>query len=87
MQTRAAVAWEAGKPLSIETITIEGPKAGEVLVEVMATGVCHTDAYTLSGLDSEGKFPAILGHEGAGIVESIGEGVTNVKVGDNVVAL
>src|SRR5215218_120800 len=87
MQTRAAVAWEAGKPLSIETITIEGPKAGEVLVEVMATGVCHTDAYTLSGLDSEGKFPAILGHEGAGIVREVGAGVTSVKVGDHVIPL
>ncbi len=65
MKTRAAVAWEAKKPLTIVTIDLEGPKAGEVLVEVMATGICHTDAYTLSGLDSEGKFPAILGHEGA----------------------
>ncbi|KAA2237473.1 S-(hydroxymethyl)glutathione dehydrogenase/class III alcohol dehydrogenase [Salinarimonas soli] len=87
MKTRAAVAWEAGKPLSIETIDIEGPKAGEVLVEVMATGVCHTDAYTLSGLDSEGKFPAILGHEGAGIVREVGAGVTSVKVGDHVIPL
>jgi S-(hydroxymethyl)glutathione dehydrogenase/alcohol dehydrogenase len=87
MMTRAAVAWEAGKPLSIETIDIEGPKAGEVLVEVMATGVCHTDAYTLSGLDSEGKFPAILGHEGAGIVREVGAGVTSVKPGDHVIPL
>src|SRR5215210_2128559 len=87
MQTRAAVAWEAGKPLSIETISIEGPKAGEVLVEVMATGVCHTDAYTLSGLDSEGKFPAILGHEGAGIVREVGPGVTTVMPGDHVIPL
>jgi S-(hydroxymethyl)glutathione dehydrogenase/alcohol dehydrogenase len=87
MRTRAAVAWEAGKPLSIETIDIEGPKAGEVLVEVMATGVCHTDAYTLSGLDSEGKFPAILGHEGAGIVREVGAGVTSVKPGDHVIPL
>jgi len=87
MQTRAAVAWEAGKPLSVETITIEGPRAGEVLVEVMATGVCHTDAYTLSGLDSEGKFPAILGHEGAGIVREVGAGVTTVKPGDHVIPL
>ena len=70
MKSRAAVAWEANKPLTIETIDIEGPKAGEVLVEIMATGVCHTDAYTLSGLDSEGKFPAILGHEGAGLSSS-----------------
>jgi S-(hydroxymethyl)glutathione dehydrogenase/alcohol dehydrogenase len=87
MQTRAAVAWEAAKPLSIETITIEGPKPGEVLVEVMATGICHTDAYTLSGLDSEGKFPAILGHEGAGIVREVGAGVTTLNVGDHVIPL
>ena len=87
MKTRAAVAWEAGKPLTVETIDIEGPKAGEVLVEVMATGICHTDAYTLSGIDSEGKFPAILGHEGAGIVREIGAGVTSVKVGDHVIPL
>jgi len=87
MDTRAAVAWEAGKPLTIETIRLEGPKAGEVLVEVMATGVCHTDAYTLSGLDSEGKFPAILGHEGAGIVREVGPGVTTLKVGDHVIPL
>jgi S-(hydroxymethyl)glutathione dehydrogenase / alcohol dehydrogenase len=87
MQSRAAVAWEANKKLSIETIEINGPKAGEALVEVMATGVCHTDAYTLSGLDSEGKFPAILGHEGAGIVREIGAGVTSVKVGDHVIPL
>ena len=71
MQTRAAVAWAAGKPLTIETIEVGGPKAGEVLVEIMATGVCHTDAYTLSGADPEGLFPAILGHEGAGIVREI----------------
>jgi S-(hydroxymethyl)glutathione dehydrogenase/alcohol dehydrogenase len=87
MKTRAAVAWEAGKPLTIETVEIAGPKAGEVLVEVMATGICHTDAYTLSGLDSEGKFPAILGHEGAGIVREIGAGVTTLKVGDHVIPL
>src|SRR5919112_501289 len=87
IETRAAVAWEAGKPLTIETIRLEGPKAGEVLVEVMATGVCHTDAYTLSGLDSEGKFPAILGHEGAGIVREVGPGVTTLKVGDHVIPL
>jgi S-(hydroxymethyl)glutathione dehydrogenase / alcohol dehydrogenase len=87
METRAAVAWEAGKPLTIETIRIEGPKAGEVLVEVMATGVCHTDAYTLSGLDSEGKFPAILGHEGAGIVREVGPGVTTLRPGDHVIPL
>ncbi|MGZ2433803.1 S-(hydroxymethyl)glutathione dehydrogenase/alcohol dehydrogenase [Rhizobium pisi] len=87
MKSRAAVAWEANKPLSIETIEIGGPKAGEVLVEVIATGVCHTDAYTLSGLDSEGKFPAILGHEGAGIVREIGAGVTTLKPGDHVIPL
>ena len=74
MKTRAAVAWKAGAPLSIETIEIGGPKAGEVLVEVMATGICHTDAYTLDGLDSEGIFPSILGHEGAGIVREVGPG-------------
>jgi len=87
METRAAVAWEAGKPLSVETVRLEGPRAGEVLVEVMATGVCHTDAYTLSGLDSEGKFPAILGHEGAGIVREVGAGVATLKAGDHVIPL
>jgi S-(hydroxymethyl)glutathione dehydrogenase/alcohol dehydrogenase len=87
MKSRAAVAWEANKPLTIETIDISDPKPGEVLVEVKATGVCHTDAYTLSGLDSEGKFPAILGHEGAGVVCEIGAGVTSVKVGDHVILL
>jgi S-(hydroxymethyl)glutathione dehydrogenase / alcohol dehydrogenase len=87
MKTRAAIAWEPNKPLTIETIEIDGPKPGEVLVEVMATGVCHTDAYTLSGLDSEGKFPAILGHEGAGIVREVGTGVASVKVGDHVIPL
>src|SRR5450631_4451308 len=87
MQTRAAVAWKAGEPLSIETIEIEGPKAGEVLVEIMATGICHTDAYTLSGADPEGIFPAILGHEGAGVVRAIGPGVTTLKPGDHVIPL
>ena len=87
MKTRAAVAWAANKPLTIETIEIGGPRAGEVLVEIMATGICHTDAYTLSGLDSEGRFPAILGHEGAGIVREIGAGVTSVRVGDHVIPL
>lgn len=87
MKTRAAVAWEANKPLTIEEVDLEGPKAGEVLIEIMATGVCHTDAYTLSGLDSEGKFPAILGHEGAGIVRDVGAGVTSVKPGDHVIPL
>ena len=87
MKTRAAVAWKAGEPLTIETIDIEGPKAGEVLVEVMATGICHTDAFTLSGADPEGLFPAILGHEGAGIVREVGAGVTSLKVGDHVIPL
>jgi len=87
MKSRAAVAWEANKPLTIETVEVEGPKAGEVLVEIMATGVCHTDAYTLSGLDSEGRFPAILGHEGAGIVREVGAGVTSVRPGDHVIPL
>jgi S-(hydroxymethyl)glutathione dehydrogenase/alcohol dehydrogenase len=87
MKTRAAVAWKAEAPLTIETVDLEGPKAGEVLVEIMATGICHTDAYTLSGLDSEGKFPAILGHEGAGIVREVGAGVTSVKPGDHVIPL
>ncbi len=87
MKSRAAVAWEANKPLTIETVEIGGPRPGEVLVEIMATGVCHTDAYTLSGLDSEGKFPAILGHEGAGIVREVGTGVTSVKPGDHVIPL
>src|SRR5471032_2599604 len=87
MKTRAAVAWKAGEPLAIETIDIEGPKAGEVLVEVMATGICHTDAYTLSGADAEGLFPAVLGHEGAGIVREIGAGVTSLNVGDHVIPL
>ena len=87
MKSRAAVAWAANQPLTIETVEIGGPKPGEVMVEIMATGVCHTDAYTLSGLDSEGKFPAILGHEGAGVVREIGAGVTSVKVGDHVIPL
>ncbi len=87
MQTRAAVAWEAGKPLSIETIHLEGPRAGEVLVEIKATGLCHTDAYTLSGADPEGLFPAILGHEGAGIVREVGAGVTTLRPGDHVIPL
>jgi S-(hydroxymethyl)glutathione dehydrogenase/alcohol dehydrogenase len=87
MQTRAAVAWGAGQPLTIETVTLEGPRAGEVLVEVMATGICHTDYYTLSGADPEGLFPAILGHEGAGIVREVGPGVTTVRPGDHVIPL
>ena len=87
MKTRAAVAFEAKQPLVIEEVDLEGPRAGEVLVEVMATGICHTDAYTLSGMDSEGIFPSILGHEGAGIVREVGPGVTSVKVGDHVIPL
>ncbi|MEM7078202.1 MAG: S-(hydroxymethyl)glutathione dehydrogenase/class III alcohol dehydrogenase [Pseudomonadota bacterium] len=87
MDTKAAVALGAGEPLSIETVQLEGPKAGEVLVEVMATGICHTDAYTLSGADPEGIFPSIMGHEGAGIVREIGPGVTSVAPGDHVIPL
>ena len=87
MKTRAAVAWEAGKPLVIEDVDLAGPKAGEVLVRIVATGVCHTDAFTLSGADPEGLFPAILGHEGGGIVEEVGAGVTSVKPGDHVIPL
>src|SRR5471032_663307 len=87
MKTRAAVAWEANKPLSIEEVDLAPPKAGEVLVRIVATGVCHTDAFTLSGADPEGLFPVILGHEGAGIVEEIGAGVTSVKPGDHVIPL
>ena len=87
MKTRAAVAWEAGKPLEIELLDLEGPKAGEVLVRNIATGVCHTDAFTLSGEDPEGIFPAVLGHEGGAIVEEIGPGVTSVAVGDHVIPL
>jgi S-(hydroxymethyl)glutathione dehydrogenase/alcohol dehydrogenase len=87
MKTRAAVAWEAGQPLSIEEVDLEGPKEGEVLVRIVATGVCHTDAYTLSGADPEGLFPAILGHEGGGIVEEVGRGVKSVKPGDHVIPL
>ncbi|WP_242140948.1 S-(hydroxymethyl)glutathione dehydrogenase/class III alcohol dehydrogenase [Sphingomonas sp. TREG-RG-20F-R18-01] len=87
MKTRAAVAFEAKRPLEIVELDIEGPKAGEVLVEIMATGICHTDAYTLDGLDSEGLFPSVLGHEGAGIVRELGVGVTSVKPGDHVIPL
>ena len=87
MKTRAAVAFEAKRPLEIVELDLDGPKAGEVLVEIMATGICHTDAYTLDGLDSEGIFPAILGHEGCGIVREVGAGVTSVKVGDHVIPL
>jgi len=87
MDVRAAVAFEPGKPLSIETVQLEGPKEGEVLVEVHATGICHTDKYTLSGADPEGLFPSILGHEGAGVVVEIGPGVRSVKPGDHVIPL
>ena len=87
MDVRAAVAWEAGKPLSIETVQLEGPKAGEVLVEIKATGICHTDKYTLSGMDSEGIFPCILGHEGAGVVVDVGPDVRGLKKGDHVIPL
>ncbi len=87
MDVRAAVAVQAGKPLSIETVQLEGPKSGEVLVELKATGICHTDHFTLSGADPEGMFPAILGHEGAGIVVDVGPGVRSVKKGDHVILL
>ena len=87
MKTRAAVAWEAGKPLEIETIEIDGPKEGEVLLRNIASGVCHTDAFTLSGEDPEGIFPAVLGHEGGAIVEEVGAGVKSLKAGDHVIPL
>jgi len=87
MKSRAAVAFEAGKPLEICEIDVEGPREGEVMVRIVATGVCHTDAFTLSGEDPEGLFPAILGHEGGGIVEEVGAGVTSVKPGDHVIPL
>jgi len=87
MKTRAAVAMEAGKPLEIMEVDLEGPKAGEVLVEIKATGICHTDEFTLSGADPEGIFPAILGHEGAGVVLEVGQGVTSLKPGDHVIPL
>ena len=87
MKTRAAVAYEAGKPLVIETVNLDGPKAGEVMVELRATGVCHTDEFTRSGADPEGLFPAIFGHEGAGIVVEVGSGVTSVARGDHVIPL
>ncbi len=87
MRTRAAVAVAAGKPLEIIEVDLDGPKAGEVLVEIKATGICHTDEFTLSGADPEGLFPAILGHEGAGVVVDVGPGVTSVKKGDHVIPL
>ncbi|MGN5480193.1 S-(hydroxymethyl)glutathione dehydrogenase/class III alcohol dehydrogenase (plasmid) [Cupriavidus basilensis] len=85
MKTKAAIAWKAGAPFSVEEVDLAGPRAGEVLVEIKATGVCHTDYYTLSGADPEGIFPAILGHEGAGIVTEVGHGVTSLKPGDHVI--
>ena len=87
MKVRAAVAFRAGAPLSIETVDLDGPRAGEVLVEIRATGICHTDAYTLSGADAEGKFPCILGHEGAGVIVDVGAGVKSVRKGDHVIPL
>ena len=87
MKVKAAVAWGAGKPLSLEMVDLEAPQLGEVLVEIKATGICHTDAYTLSGKDPEGLFPAILGHEGAGIVQEVGSGVTTLQPGDHVIPL
>ena len=87
MKTRAAVAWESGKPLTIEEVDLEGPKKGEVLLRIVASGVCHTDAYTLSGDDPEGIFPSILGHEGGAVVEEVGPDVVNLKPGDHVIPL
>src|SRR4051812_25291049 len=87
MDVRAAIAYEAGAPLSIETVQLEGPKAGEVLVEIRATGICHTDEYTRSGADPEGLFPTILGHEGAGVVVDVGANVKSLKKGDHVIPL
>ena len=87
MDVRAAIAFEAGKPLEVDMVQLEGPQAGEVLVEVKATGICHTDAFTLSGEDPEGAFPTILGHEGAGVVVETGPGVTSLEVGDHVIPL
>ena len=87
MKTKAAIAFEAGKPLEVETVDLEGPKAGEVLVQIKASGVCHTDEFTRSGADPEGLFPVILGHEGAGVVVDVGPGVSSVKKGDHVIPL
>ncbi len=87
MKTRAAIAWQAGQPLTIHEVDLAAPRAGEVLVEIKATGICHTDYYTLSGADPEGRFPAILGHEGAGVVLEVGEGVKSLKAGDHVIPL
>ena len=87
MKTKAAIATAAGKPLEIVTLDLDGPKAGEVLIQIKASGVCHTDEFTRSGADPEGLFPVILGHEGAGIVVDVGPGVTSVKKGDHVIPL
>ena len=87
MRTKAAVALEAGKPLEIMDVNLDGPREGEVLVEMKATGICHTDEFTLSGADPEGLFPAILGHEGAGVVVDVGPGVTTLQKGDHVIPL
>ena len=87
MKTKAAIAWKSGVPLTIEEVDLEGPQAGEVMVEIKATGICHTDYYTLSGADPEGIFPSILGHEGAGVVVDVGAGVTTLKKGDHVIPL
>ena len=87
MKTRAAVAWKAGQPLEVTTVDLAGPKTGEVLVEIKATGVCHTDEFTRSGGDPEGLFPVIFGHEGAGVVVDVGPGVTTLKKGDHVIPL
>ena len=87
MDVRAAVAYKAGEPLVIETVQLQGPRFGEVLIEIKATGICHTDEFTRSGADPEGVFPAILGHEGAGIVVDVGPGVVSLKKGDHVIPL
>ena len=87
MKSKAAIALEAGKPLVVTEIDVEGPRAGEVMVKIAASGVCHTDAYTLSGADPEGIFPSVLGHEGAGVVVEVGEGVTSIAVDDHVIPL
>ncbi|MGH8264136.1 MAG: alcohol dehydrogenase catalytic domain-containing protein, partial [Steroidobacteraceae bacterium] len=87
MKSKAAVGYAAGKPLEVQTVDLDGPRAGEVLVEIKATGICHTDEFTRSGADPEGLFPVIFGHEGAGIVVDVGAGVTSVKKGDHVIPL
>src|SRR5262245_26953505 len=85
MKVRAAICWEARRPLEVDEVDLDGPRAGECLVRLVATGVCHTDAYTMSGRDPEGRFPVVLGHEGAGVVEEVGPGVTSLRPGDHVV--